>query len=210
MEKRKLTLTPLDLILPPHHIVKLLYFPRSNPDIGSIASNLRTGLQRTFEALPILLGTVQSDNDGQRRQEGLLCVDLPWMEINEVFAVNDLTDCQDLVYTDLKREHFPMTTSERYKFCSVLYNSDGSMKTVPSPVMMAQVNFIPGGMILAVCSHHAFMDGTGTATIVGMWAAFCRGENGAKLLTESMWNRSRLMPGDGSEESGCFSILIPY
>ena len=208
MEKQRLTLTPLDHIMPRHYMVKLLYFPRSNPDCTSIASTLKAGLQRTFEALPILSGTVQSDTDSPLHQEGAVCVDAPWMEVDDIFAANDLTDCEDLVYADLKREHFPMTMTERCKLYSNLHTAEGRLKTLPAPVMMAQVNFIRGGMILALCLHHSFMDGNGSATIVGLWATFCRGEDGGKLLKKSMWNRSRLMQGAEGVSSGPFGEYI--
>lgn len=205
MEKRKLKLTPLDHLMPRSYVVKLLYFPRSNPDIVAIASSLKAGLKSTFDTLPILSGTVQLEKDPQRRQEGALCVDAPWLDVNDIFVANDLTHCEDLVYADLKRDHFPMTTTERYNFYSVLFMDSGGIKRLPAPVMMAQVNFIRGGMVLAQCLHHSFMDGPGGVTVMGMWAAFCRGEDGANPLTESMWDRSRLMQGDedlGSKSFG--------
>ncbi|MDI1493511.1 MAG: hypothetical protein OHK93_005301 [Ramalina farinacea] len=189
-------------------MVKLLYFPRSNPDCTSIASTLKASLQRTFEALPILSGTVQSDTDSPLHQEGAVCVDAPWMDVNDIFAANDLTGCEDLVYADLKREHFPMTMTERYKLCSILHTAEGRLKTLPAPVMMAQVNFIRGGMILALCLHHSFMDGNGSAKIVGLWATFCRGEDGGKLLKKSMWDRSRLMQGAEDVSSGPFGEYV--
>lgn len=176
IEEQRLTLTPLDHLMPRYHMVQLLYFSRSNSDITAIASHLKTSLKRTFETLPILSGTVQLDTEGGRRQAGALCVDAPWVDVNDIFVVNDLTNCEDLVYADLKREHFPMTTVERYEFRSVLFTEKGDVKTLPAPVMMAQVNFIRGGMVLAVCLHHSFMDGLGGATVIGLWAAFCRGE----------------------------------
>ena len=208
MEKQKLTLTALDHLMPRGYATKLLYFPRTNPNITTIASKLEAGLKRTFETLPILSGTVRADEDGQPGQEGALCVDAPWMEVKDIFVVKDFTGCEDLVYADLKRNHFPMTTTERYNFRSVSFTDRGRLRTVPAPVMMAQVNFIRGGMVLAQCLHHSFMDGPGGVVIMRLWAAFCRGDDGGKLLTESMWDRTRLMPGDKCVGSGSFDGYI--
>ena len=84
MEKQKLTLTALDHLMPRRYAPKLLYFPRSNPNLSSIAATLEASLRRTFEIMPILSGTMQQDKDG--RQEGVLYVDAPWMDVKDILV----------------------------------------------------------------------------------------------------------------------------
>ena len=189
MEDRRLPLSPLDHLQPRRYPVTLLYFPLPRPDIARIASRLKSSLQRTFETLPILSGTVQPVR--QSEQRGSLCVGAPWNTIDDVFRVNDLTS-SDLDYENLRQKHFPMTTSERHDLLSILPNPLGA----ENPVMMAQVNFVRNGMILVQFLHHSFMDGLGGVTIMELWATFCRGENGAELISDEMMDRERLMLGD--------------
>ena len=174
------------------YLVMFLYFPLSNPDIPRIASKFKSSLQRTFETLPILSGTVQPAP--QSKQNGSLCVGAPWNNIDDVFRVNDLTS-SDIDYANLRQNHFPMTTSDQHNLLSVLISRPDPLG-VENPVMMAQVNFIRNGMILVPILHHAFMDGLGGATVMEMWATFFRGEDGAEMVSSGMIDRERLMFGD--------------
>ena len=203
MEDHKFSLSPLDHIMPRFYVVNLLYFPLVHPDIACIASKLKCSLQRTFEALPILSGTVQPAH--QSEQSGSLCVSAPWNTIDDVFRVNHLTS-RDLDYEDLRQNHFPMTTSKQHDLLSILYSRPDPLALV-NPVMMAQVNFVRNGMILVQFLHHSFMDGLGGATVSELWATFCRGENGAEMISDEMMSRERLMLGD---EAGRWEDVRAY
>lgn len=192
MEDRKLALSPLDHLMPRYYTMKCLYFPLSNPDVARITSVLKSSLQRTFETLPILSGTVQPAP--QTKQRGSLCVGAPWNEIDEVFCVNDLS-LSDLDYENLRQNHFPMATSKYYGIISLL-TSRGSPLPVKNPVMMAQVNFFRNGMILVPLWHHSCIDGIGGVAITELWATFCRGEDGAEMMGDGILDRERLMFGD--------------
>lgn len=62
--------------------------------------------------------------------------------------------------------------------------------------MMAQINVIPNnGMIPVPFLHRPFMDGLGGATVMELWATFCRGDNRAETTSGEMMNRGRLMFG---------------
>ncbi|KAI4210474.1 MAG: hypothetical protein LQ351_006700 [Letrouitia transgressa] len=195
MDDQKLMLTPLDHLMPRHYVVKLLYFPQqqnTDADTAHLTTTLRSGFQRTLEAIPILAGTVQPVPESAEKQTGSLCVGAPWNAIDDLLHVNDLTS-SDLDYENLKEAHFPMTISERYPLFSILMTRPEPMGVVNS-VVMAQVNFIRGGTILVLILHHSFMDGLGGAVVVGTWAAFCRGdEQAGKMATDEMMNRERLM-----------------
>ena len=203
MQDSKFSLTPIDHLMTRRHLFFLLYFPLSDPDIARIVSTFKSGLQRTFEALPILSGTVQPAR--QNEQSGSLCVGAPWNSIDDVFRVNDLTS-YDLDYKDLRRNHFPITLSDQYDLFSILTSRSNPFQ-VENPVMMAQINFIRNGMILVPFLHHSLMDGLGGAAVMEIWATFCRGENGANMISDDMVNRERLM---FSDETGLWEDIREY
>lgn len=187
-------LSPLDHLMPRHYLITSLYFPVSDPDVARITSALKSSLQRTFEAAPILSGTVQQQTV-RNNQSGSLCVGAPWNEIDDVFRARDLTS-SDLDYETIRRNHFPMIPLEQQKDLMSVFFSRPNRYGLEHPVMMAQVNFIRNGMILVQFMHHSFMDGLGGATVMGIWATFCRGKDGAEMVRSEMMDRGRLMFGD--------------
>ncbi|KAI4162413.1 MAG: hypothetical protein LQ342_003979 [Letrouitia transgressa] len=212
MDDQKLMLTPLDHLMPRHYVVKLLYFPRqqnADTDTAHLTTTLRSGFQRTLESIPILAGTVQPTPESTKRQPGSLCVGAPWNAIDDILHFNDLTS-SELDYGSLKEAHFPMTTSEGYPLLSILMTRPDPMGVV-NPVMMAQVNFIRGGMILVLVLHHSFMDGLGGAVIVETWAAFCRwDEQAGKMVTDDMMNRERLLHDGHNQGNGRLEDFPEY
>ncbi|KAI4213138.1 MAG: hypothetical protein LQ351_004292 [Letrouitia transgressa] len=192
MDSREILLTPVDLTMPRRYFSLLIYFSLSNPDNDSIASKLKSSFQRTLEALPILTGTVQPAHKSDQR--GSLCVGAPWNTADDLFRIKDMTS-SDLEYESLRRKHFPMAISEHYDLFSILTSRPNPFG-LENPVMMAQVNFIRNGMILVPFLHHSVMDGLGGATVVNLWANFCRGETRAEVIREAMMGRERLMVGD--------------
>ena len=177
-----------------HYNANILYFPVSNPDIASITSVLKTSLQRTFEAFPILSGTVQPAPNS--KQGGSICVGAPWNKIDEVFRVNDLSS-SNINYENLRENNFPMTVSNEYDILTVLRARPNPLG-MENPVMLAQVNFVRNGMILVQFLHHSVIDGVGGATVTDLWASFCRGEEGTEMIKDGMADRERLMSGDGT------------
>ncbi|KAL9611047.1 MAG: hypothetical protein Q9167_004294 [Letrouitia subvulpina] len=208
MEDQKLMLTPLDHLMPRHYVVKLLYFQQPNTDTAHLTTTLRSGFQRTLETIPILTGTVQPAPESAKKQPGSLCVGAPWNAIDDLLHFNDLTSSLD--YGNLKERHFPMTTSEEHLLFSILFTRPDPLGVV-NPVMMAQVNFIRGGMSLVLILHHSFMDGLGGAVIVETWAAFCRGdEKAAKMVTDEMMSRERLMHDNHDHGKGQLEDFPEY
>lgn len=194
MEDRQFTLSPLDHLMPRHYAANLLYFPISNLDTARITSILKSSLQRTFEALPILSGTVQSAPNSE--QDGTLCVGAPWNKLDEVFRVNDLSS-SNLDYENLRQNNFPMTASNEHDILTVLRARPNPLG-FEHPVMLAQVNFVRNGMILVQFLHHSVMDGLGGAVVTDVWASFCRGGQGTEMIKGGMTDRERLMSGDGT------------
>ena len=198
-----LDLSPLDHLMPRRYAIKLLYFPVSSPDVTQITSALTSSLDHMFKALPILSGTVKLAPHSL--QKGKLCVGSPWNEIGAVFRVNDLTS-SDLDYDDLRRHHFPMTALQEHDMFSVLTSRTNPLR-VENPVMMAQINFVRNGVVLVQFLHHSFMDGLGGVVVMGMWATFCKGENGMEKFRAEMMDRERLMV---SSDTGCLEDFQEY
>lgn len=129
----------------------------------------------------------------------------PWCTIDDVFQVKDLRHEESLAYQTLREKQFPLEDIEKgtlpplgrsWGFNNALILSDG--KRSERPVMFVQMNIVKGGIILAQSLHHSFTDGNGVPTIMKVWAAYCRGDDGLQLITQAMLDRERLMQGWGS------------
>ena len=183
-------LTPIDNVLPRSHVPIFHFLPEpENSDTATTANALRRGLSQLLQGVPLFSGTLKAT--GQR---GRLCVTAPYNKIEDLFHVKDLSHESGLDYQDLESKHFP---NEALVDLVALLPLASMMKSKP-PVILVQLNIIKGGMIMAMCVHHSFTDGNGTIVIARLWAAYCRGEDGSRLVTGEMINRERLMRGWGS------------
>ena len=105
--------------------------------------------------------------------------------MEDLLTVNDL---DYLDYARLKAEHFPMQAFEEEE----VWPRSGWTER---PTLQAQINFIRGGIILAVRAAHSVADGHGLLIITNVWAAYCRGEDGSLLLGSDSLDHGRLMSG---------------
>ena len=183
-------LSPIDHLLPRAHTVKILYFPIPDANVTLAVEKLKSSLKLTFDALPILSGSIQEGKHPPRADS--LCVGEPWNTVDDIFRVNDLTQ-SGLDYTKLRKQHFPLEALLEYDIVSRSLPHPLGVRT---PVMIVQVNLIRNGMILAIAIHHTCMDGTGFVAVTEIWAKFCRGEDGAELLRDGTLTEQRLMHGD--------------
>lgn len=178
-------LAPLDNGITRIYVPKLLFFPEPvDSDVFAVIDLLRQGLSRTLEAMPLLSGTLQVVD-----HKGALCVTAPWATVDEIFKVNDLRDEGGPGYQSLRDKRFPLKDLD----ASLLPLA--SMTKSEKTVMLVQMNIIKGGFIMTLCLHHSFTDGNGTSAIAKVWAAFCGGEDGSRLLTKEVLDRERLMHG---------------
>ena len=187
----------MDNIMPRHYVTKLLFFPSSpGSDMAAIKETLQSSLAETFKAFPLLSGMVQVIQTGV--QQGTLYVSAPWNNVSKVFHVRDLR-VRGLNYADLRNRNFPVHASDR----SVLTPLGNiHFQARQKPVMLVQMNVIRGGFIVALCMHHSFTDANGTVAVARIWAAYCRRENGSRLITRDMVERERLMQwGEGERAS---------
>ena len=184
-------LTPIDSIpgfsgwLYAHQV---LFFPASVHDSSSIVQNLKSGLTHTFEALPFLAGTVKHASHASQR--GRLCVTLPSRTADQAVTFKDLTKTNYPDYETLRSKHFPISEVD-YDVLMSLPKPGAEER----PVMLVQINFVRGGIIMGIVYDHACIDGTGAVFVAKVWATYCRGEDGSKLVKPAVTDKSRLMDG---------------
>lgn len=186
-------LTPIDNILPRYYVSKLFFFPSSQTvTTTDTIEALKDGLEKTVQAFPLLTGTVHEIEPAtDQEQRGRLCVSPPWHTMSEMFSVEDQTNSCALDYSDLRAAAFPIHKLN----AATLLPQDTHSGLNARRVMLVKVNKVKGGLIVAHSLSHGFMDGGGMAVVVKVWAAFCRGEDGARYLTREVMNRSHLMHG---------------
>ncbi|KAL8707144.1 MAG: hypothetical protein Q9225_007818 [Loekoesia sp. 1 TL-2023] len=182
-------LTPLDNMVRGLYVSVALYFPGNGSDVTSIKETLRSGLSKTLDALPILAGTLQVQDE---TPNGNLAVTAPWRAVDEILTVSHpvRTDLPD--YQTLRSEHFPASYLDNDLMPSLPSSNELQMS-----VMLAKLNFISGGIILGICTHHSVVDGTGNAIVNGIWAAHCRGGSCSQQRISHQADRERLLKGLG-------------
>ena len=189
-----------------------LFFPSSISNISSVVQNLTAALAQTFYAIPILAGTVTHFPDAS--QKGRLAVTAPWRTAEDAIILKDLRDTDYPSFETLRSKHFPMVDI-KYSTLTPARRSLHIPEVQPPqmdvrPVLLAQINFINGGMILGLILDHAFTDGAGSITVARVWAAYCRGEDGSQLISPEFVDRTQLMEGDGSARLEDFEEYFYY
>ena len=181
-------LSPIDNALPRNFVPHHLFFPLSpRSDVSAVINTLRKGLCKTIKSIHQLSGTVQPV--GQKEE---LCVAGPWQTIDDILLVQDMRHDGGLEYHQLKSRHFPV------KDLDPSLMPMAAILKPEKPVMTVKLNIIKGGIIMVLCLHHSYTDANGTIAIAKVWAAYCRGEDGAQLVTREMIDREPLMQGWGS------------
>ena len=190
-------LAPIDQVIVGLYDNKALFFPTSSLGSSSLVQRLTSALAQTFIVIPALAGTVTYLPDAP--QKGTLAVTAPWRTPEDVIKVKDLRKSDYPSYESLRSKHFPMDDIKYHLLMPTrtMYEEITDSRQVDgTPVMLAQINLIKGGIILGIHFHHGFTDGAGSVTIAKVWTAYCRGEDGSHLLSPDIIDRSRLMDGD--------------
>ena len=178
-------LSPLDHVMPRHHVPKLLYFSTtSTPD--SITTTLRNALAKTLAAMPVLSGSIGLATHA--RQKGTMCVQAPYLTADDILTTKDLRDVY--AYEELRAKHFPT---------DVLAPEDitPDLAGKPRQVMLVQANFLQGGLLVFFAVHHCVMDEVGLFNTLKVWSTFCRGDDGSLLVQPEWMNREPLSHGAG-------------
>lgn len=211
-ESAPFCLSPLDNIVGVPYTHKALFFPASSSDDLSIVQNLTSALAQTFNTIPVLAGTVTHLPDAL--QKGRLAVTAPWRTPEDAIIVKDLRNTGYPSYEALRMKHFPMVDID-YNILtpiriSMFTSKVRSAEIDERPVLLAQINFIEGGMILGFVLHHSFTDGAGSVNVARLWAAYCRGEDGSQLVSPDSVDRTQLMEGDESARIEDYEVYRYY
>ena len=161
-------LSPMDNLMPLWQTPMLLLFPIQSSQSGRAIQAFFKGLQTTFEAIPILTGSIKAMPN--RKQKGALAVTRPWRNVEDLFIVKDLRDNSKYDYAELRKKSFPPSSFPLLDFTKIEFALDPN-----PPVMYTQVTLISGGLVLAPLVHHCFTDVTGLATVIRLWASYCAG-----------------------------------
>jgi Transferase family len=199
-------LTPLDQCTYRIYTRIVLSFPLPpSPDQDVCIRVLRHGLEKLANEIPITTSQVSLSPDGEISG---------WMEIrpNPLGAVDlkvkDFTASDSPwvfeSYDSLDAKRFPSSLLDPAILAPTPILPDPK---TPTPVMAAQANFIPGGLLLCVAIHHSVTDGVGMAAILRTWAKWCqRGPDSRDTYQTGLrfvLDRSRLLKGSAEvKESG--------
>ena len=182
-------LSPIDNAIPTIYMPKLLFFPVPEGHTDIAIQSFLHGLRSTFQAIPLLAGTIKAIPDGTA-QVGTLGITSPWRTVDEIFTVKDLRKSKKYSYRELRKNGFPPASLPLWDFVNLRMSRNSN-----PPVMHVQITLIDGGIVLAPCIHHTFVDGAGSATILQTWAACCRGEIPFSDKPLSLWQHVTLLEG---------------
>lgn len=183
-------LSPLDMLMPRMHVPKLLYFA-SAAEPAVVIANLRAALTLTMKAIPIIAGSV-APSRLKGDQKGSLSVQSPYLTAEDIISTNDLRNEYD--YEKLHAAHFP---TNGIAFDAISGKHFGKAAD-SAPVMIAQANFLRGGLLLFFAVHHCVLDEMGLFNVMKVWSANCRGDIGMDFVTPQWFDRILLMKGLGT------------
>lgn len=173
--------SPLDEMLPPFYYAYLLSF--SMPD-DLKQETIRTLLQNSLSALvaeyPYLTGNVRRDNSGKAFRLGHLALDIPEPFEESKILFKDLVQPGSdfkLTYPELKAAGMPLQNLDARAFAPLTAGIGQTCK-----VFSVQANFIDGGLLLALCFHHNFVDAYGAGRIIARFSEHCDGSAAASKL----------------------------
>ncbi|KAL2038566.1 hypothetical protein N7G274_008614 [Stereocaulon virgatum] len=187
-------LSPLDMLMPRMHVPKLLYFSSSS-EPGAILATLRAALALTIEAIPIISGSIAL-SEHQNDQQGSLSVQRPHLSAEQILSSNDLREIYD--FETLRASHFPSNAIPLAEYAPKSFGDSAESM----PVMMAQANFLRGGLLLFFAIHHCVMDEMGFFNVMRVWAACARGDTDLDFISPQWFDREPLMQGSGTGRLG--------
>ena len=182
-------LSPIDMLMPRMHVPKLLYFP-STAEPAAITSNLQAALAVTFRSIPIIAGSVALSKQHDV-QKGSLSVQSPYFEAADILSSNDLRT--EYSYEQLRAAHFP---SDGIAF-DIIAPKEFGKAADSTPVMVAQANFLRGGLLLFLAVHHCVFDEVGMFNVMKLWSSNCR-DIGFDFVDPQWFDRGPLLQGAGN------------
>ncbi|KAF2006977.1 hypothetical protein P154DRAFT_615076 [Amniculicola lignicola CBS 123094] len=147
--------------------ISFCYPVPSSTIYSNIISTLTAGLERLSTSFPWLAGQVVQLDNGDYR--------ITPLEQTPRLTIKDLReDLSVPTWATLKEADFPMKMLDESVICPRSTLSDSTAKD--APVMLVQVNWLQGGMILSILAQHDTMDMTGQAHVISLLSKACRGD----------------------------------
>lgn len=184
LKPEALVLSRLDQTVLRVYVRQLLIFPFPDCEPAAKATAQRVlanGLLATMKQFPFLAGTVEITGSSTGELAVLYPNSINPELISQILTVNDI-DLDMLEYRSLCQDGVPPIRLPADVLCPSLLVSHPGIddqhaevlttfaKRQPIPVFAAQVNFVPGGLVLSAYTHHSVVDGTGIAKIYQTWS----------------------------------------
>ncbi|RAK92158.1 O-acetyltransferase [Aspergillus costaricaensis CBS 115574] len=158
------TLTPLDHLLPPHHVFAYMSFRPEQP--SEAVDALESGLSDLISQWPFLAGNVAMVQKEKRRNVTEL----------QPPTTSDLLQCPLL-----RVKHHQHTISDALASPVIDYEMLNVPKTLsnsnPIPAVRFQANVMQDGLILCLAWHHQVMDSLGVTIVLHALSRSCSGSN---------------------------------
>lgn len=203
-EEQRVTLSPVDHLLPCVYTAAIYYMPlKPGVSPSEVFSYLQEGLHHTLLQVPWLNGKIhRQSRDAPDWRPGQLEIRYTPHKKDDPrphqIRYNELKTSTS--YTELKDNAFPLDVfADKDLLWVETMREDYVEQGIE--VFAAQANFIPGACILVGGMHHSIADATGQVILMKLWADHCRGLNGQDvgpagdmrvLLQEDSWDRSLL------------------
>ncbi|KAL1623271.1 hypothetical protein SLS56_008376 [Neofusicoccum ribis] len=172
-ETETFELSDFDCLAPPFYtMLSLCYKLDKEQDREAIIQNLKEGLEITVGQYRIITATLQKKTATgkfsaiRKRESGIN------FTINRMDDGNDFPDFATLDNADFPFEKMDINQLFPEDICKRI--ASVFQEFADPPAVVAQANFIRGGVILCVASHHRISDGIGTNYLVAHWAANAR------------------------------------
>ncbi|XEU95854.1 hypothetical protein FSHL1_001139 [Fusarium sambucinum] len=170
-----------------------LVYPVSDPSqYPTIVSTFEQGLSRLSKAFPWVAGQVKA----QEGNPGLFSI-VPYEETPRL-VVKDLRDDSSAPTIEgLRKAGFPIEMFDENIIAprKTLPIGPGTGPNDPKPVLLFQLNFIEGGLILTINGQHGAMDMTGQDAITHLLSKACRNESfTAEEISVMNLERKTLIP----------------
>ncbi|CAI6332020.1 unnamed protein product [Periconia digitata] len=186
----------LDEMLPAFYYCYLICLPISSDSKSNTSELLQKSLSSLAAERPYLTGTIRRDANSSVRK-GHLVLDIPKPFEDPRIVFNDLTGPESgwkETYQDLKDAGMPPHRLDANVLAPLTAGIGETRK-----VMSVQANFIPGGLLLAFCFHHNFVDAYGAGRIVARFSEHCNESVDPKADAE--------LVGDGSGSGAIADVL---
>ena len=182
-------LSPIDNLVPATYSTELLFFPVPKDHTDIAIQSFLHGLRSVFQAIPLLAGSIKAIAEGATRA-GTLAITSPSRTVDEIVKIKDFRKSKKYSYSQLRGGGFPPQSLPPWDFFQLGFYAD-----LNPPAMHVQITLIEDGLVLAISSHHTFIDATGTAVVLELWAASCRGETILNDQISSLWQPVALLEG---------------